>query len=366
MRITIARPTRGIALIIVLIVIVVLGILAGGFAYSMKVETTLARHASFSSELDWLGRAGVEVAKWALAQSSMGPNGQVDSLKQKWAGGPGETNDILAEVDLKNYHIGNGVVSIDIVDLDRKFNINVADEVILRQALTLVGVDAGSFTTIVSSILDWRDPNSDPGMSGAETRDYEQEDPPYICKDGPIDDISELLRIRGIKEEPGIYDGSGGSGAYQRSSRNRLRSAFEQRTYAVGLKDLFTPLSSGKLNINTASATVLQIIPFIDENVAQSIIQRRAGPDGMDGTEDDTPFRSPAEIAMGAMGGAAGGPGVPGNPAAMGQFSQMFTVRSLVFQATVTATIGSSTRKYVAILRRDNPKSISTLNLYWK
>ena len=72
------RPTqsrRGIALIIVLIVIVVLGILAGGFAYSMKVETTLARHASFSSELDWLGRAGVEVAKWVLSQSSMGPNG---------------------------------------------------------------------------------------------------------------------------------------------------------------------------------------------------------------------------------------------------------------------------------------------------
>ena len=49
----------GIALIIVLIVIVVLGILAGGFAYTMKVETTLARHASFSSELDWIGRATI-------------------------------------------------------------------------------------------------------------------------------------------------------------------------------------------------------------------------------------------------------------------------------------------------------------------
>ena len=39
----------GIALIVVLIVIVVLGILAGGFAYTMRVETTLARRASFSS-----------------------------------------------------------------------------------------------------------------------------------------------------------------------------------------------------------------------------------------------------------------------------------------------------------------------------
>src|SRR5262245_38448455 len=80
----------GIALIIVLVVIVVLAILAGGFAYSMKVETTLARHASFSSELDWMGRSGVEVARWVLAQESQGPQGQVDSLRCKWAGGPGD------------------------------------------------------------------------------------------------------------------------------------------------------------------------------------------------------------------------------------------------------------------------------------
>jgi hypothetical protein len=372
-RITLAPSTRGIALIIVLIVIVVLGILAGGFAYSMKVETTLARHASFSSELDWLGRAGVEVAKWVLSQSSMGPNGQVDSLKQKWAGGPGETNDILASIDLKNYQIYTpegtlrGTLSIDIIDLDRKFNINAAanDPLILQQALTLVGVDAGSFATIVGSIQDWCDRDEDPHMSGTETRDYEQENPPYRSKNGPIDDLSELLLIRGIKEDPGIYWGSGAGSVYSRPSRSRLGSAFEQRTYAVGLKDLFTPLSSGKLNINTASATVLQIIPIIDENIAQSIIQRRAGPDGQEGTEDDMPFRSAAEISFGGFGGA-GGPGVPGNPAAMGQFSQLFTVRSLVFEVHVTATAGSSKREYVAILRRDNPKNISTLNLYWK
>ena len=82
MRTTPSRTNSGIALIIVLIVVVVLGILAGGFAYTMKVETTLARHATFSTDLDWAGRAGVEVAKWILAQSTAGPNGQFDSLKQ--------------------------------------------------------------------------------------------------------------------------------------------------------------------------------------------------------------------------------------------------------------------------------------------
>src|SRR6266516_476589 len=79
--------------------------------------------------------------------------------------------DILAGIDLKNYPIyeadgtHKGTLAIDIKDLDRKFNINVADEVILRQALTLIGVDAGSISTIVGSVLDWRDLDSDPHMS---------------------------------------------------------------------------------------------------------------------------------------------------------------------------------------------------------
>jgi len=358
MRIRITRKVSGIALIIVLLVIVVLAILAGGFAYSMRVETTLARHASFSSELDWMGRSGVEVAKWVLGQSAQGPNAQFDSLKQKWAGGLGDTNDAMAEIDLKNYTLGKGTLSIDIKDLDRKFNINVADEVILRQALTLIGVDAGSFTTIVGSILDWRDPDSDPHMGGTESQVYEQQTPPYYAKDGPIDDMSELLLIRGIT--PAMYWGSSGGGLPQVFNRPQAgqKSKFEEPSYAVGLVDLFTPLSSRLININTASATVLQLMPEIDENIAQAIIQARAGPDGQDGTDDDMPFRNPAELAG----------RVPGfvNPAAIAQLTRFFSVRSLVFEAHITASIGSTKREYVAVLRRNSPKDIQTLNLYWK
>jgi general secretion pathway protein K len=344
-------------LIIVLVVIVVLGILAGGFAYSMKVEMTLARHASFSSELDWMGRSGVEVAKWVLSMSSQGPNAQFDSLKQKWAGGVGDTNDILAGLDLKNYQIGNGTVSIDIKDLDRKFNINRADEMILHQALTLIGADAGLMTTVTGSILDWRDPDSNPHMGGTESEVYEQQDPPYFAKNGPIDDLSELLLIRGVT--PAMYWGSSGGGlpaVFNRPQPGR-KSVFDEPTYAVGLVDLFTALSGpAGVNINTASATVLQLVPVIDENIAQAIIQRRAGPDGQDGTDDDTPFRSPQEISF--------LPGIP--PGALQQFAGLFSVKSLIYEVHVKASIGSSTREYVAIVRKLNPKDIQTLNLYWK
>ena len=58
----------GIALIMVLMVITVLGVIAFGFAKSMTVEVKLARNYSFDTEWEWLGRSGVEAARWVLAE----------------------------------------------------------------------------------------------------------------------------------------------------------------------------------------------------------------------------------------------------------------------------------------------------------
>src|SRR5262249_55724197 len=91
----------GIALIIVLISIFVLSIVAGGFAYSMKVETKLARNANSETELLWLGRSGVEYCKWILAQQLNIPTEPYDALNQVWAGGQGgigTSNSPLANV----------------------------------------------------------------------------------------------------------------------------------------------------------------------------------------------------------------------------------------------------------------------------
>ena len=69
MRTDAQQNRTGIALIIVMISITVLSILAGTFAYSMKVETKLAMNANSETELTWLGLSGVEFARYVLAQS---------------------------------------------------------------------------------------------------------------------------------------------------------------------------------------------------------------------------------------------------------------------------------------------------------
>ena len=358
MKIRFQSGERGIALMMVLIVIVVFASLAGLFAYSMKVETKLARNASFDSEFEWVGRSGIELARWVLANDGLGPYGQIDSKMSKWAGGPGDTNGPLAGLDLSHYEVGPGVIALKIVDQDSKFNINVADDVILRQALTMIGVDAAEIPTIADSILDWRDFDENRHPNGAESDEYKSKDPPYFAKDAAFDDLSELLLVNGVT--PAMYFGSGGGGNYRPQILNRQSaraSHFDEPSYPIGMVELFTPLSGRAVNINTCTATVLQVIPEIDGALAGAIIQARAGLDGTEGTEDDTPYRSPAEVARAV-------PGLP--PNVLGYFTRYFSVRSLVFEATVTATLAGQTRTYIAMLRRNSPRDVQVLNMYWK
>ena len=202
---------RGIALIIVMMVVVVLGVLAAGFAYSMKVETKLARNVSHEGQLEWLGRSGVELARYVLAQQKSIPGEQgFDALNQVWAGGPPSTNELLMGIHLLDNELGQGSFSVRITDLERKFNINLATPAILQRAVDLLQVDSVDAATIVDSIEDWKDPLDDPHVSGTESDYYLGLPEPYVAKNGPLDHLSELLLIRGIT--PSMYWGAASPG----------------------------------------------------------------------------------------------------------------------------------------------------------
>lgn len=358
MNITRQTASRGIALIVVMVAIFVLSVLVGAFAFSMKVETKLAMNANHEAELIWLGRSGVELARYVLGQQLAIPAEPYDSLNQKWAGGPGTmaaSNSPIANISLDNYRIGKGTVTLKITDLERRFNINQADEQILQQALTLVGVDAGEIPRISAAIFDWIDPDDVTHVNGAESDYYQTLDPAYYAKNKPIDDLSELLLIRGISLD--MYWGS--------ASTNHVPAAFqqldrwgrpiEQPIYAVGLSEVFTPLSSGKININTASATTLQTIPMVDANAAAEIIKLRSGPDGADATEDDTPFRNVGELINTGI-----------NRQAIPQISRYADVRSRTFDVQVAADIGGYSRVFYAVLGRNSNRDIQILSFHWK
>ncbi len=208
-----ALPSRfrgGFALIIVMLAIFVLATMAAMLAFSMKVETKLASTANNDQDMIWMARSGVELARWTLVQEASIPSEPYDSLNQIWAGGAGtagESNSPVNGVPLTDYPIGNGSVSIKIIDLERYANINTATTPLLQQALTVMGVDADDMSVISDSIQDWVQPGDSPRIAGAKNDYYQSLDPPYNCKEAPIDDMSELLLVHGISEHPEIYWG---------------------------------------------------------------------------------------------------------------------------------------------------------------
>jgi general secretion pathway protein K len=301
----------------------------------------------------------VEYCRWVLAQSC--PNEPYDALNQTWAGGPGglcSTNPDAPVIE-KTLQLGDGSFTWKMIDLERKVNINVAGPDVIQQALTLIGVDASEFDVISGSIADWIDPDEATHVNGAESDYYQGLDPPYFSKNAPMDDLSELLLVKGVT--PDIFWGGVATNhpmaAFQSKFAGSPNSRFsDQVVYPVGLADLFTPLSSGRININTASMDVLQLIPYVDETIATEIIRQRAGPDGVDGTDDDMPFMNVGEGLRAA--------GFDNQTA--GQIARYCDVRSRTFEVTIDAQVAGYHRQFIAILGRADPRNVQVLSFYWK
>lgn len=350
---------NGFALIIVMLAIFVLASMAAYLAFAMKVETKLAITANDNQKMIWLARSAVEEARWGLAQEKMVPAQPYTALNQWWAtgvAGPLETNSVLVGVP-QSIKLGGGSATYKITDLERYANINVAAAPLLQQALTVMGVDAGEVSVVSDSIQDWVQSGDMPRVAGAKNDYYQSLNPPYNCKEAPIDDMSELLLVRGIADDPAIY--YGGSAPNMPASRFQHQLGFagsregQPPQYPFGLKDVFTPFSTGQINLNTADADTLQIIPGMDTNSAAAIMQYRAGPSGDEAGADATPFQNAGQVSAAGI-----------SPVAAAAISRYCTTSSSTFKVTVTATIGQETRTFYAILFQAG-RNIEVVDFYW-
>ena len=173
-----------------------------------------------------------------------------------------------------------------------------------------------------------------------------------------MDDLSELLLVKGIWDHPEIYWGGAATNHPGASFQHHLgfgNAPGEAPNYPFGLMDLFTPFSSGRININTADRNVLQLLPGVDANAADSIIKFRSGPDGMDGTADDTPFQNVGQLQAAGV-----------NPAVAARIGNLCDVRSTAFKVTVTAQIGNYKRDFNAIIfRSPGGRTVEVVSFYW-
>jgi general secretion pathway protein K len=267
---------------------------------------------------------------------------------QYWNHGPGdgpETNGALAGESLDNFQIGEGMVSLTMDEEESKININTAPAPLLQQVLTTQGADANDISVVSDSILDWIDPDDSTRPAGAESDYYLGLPHPYNAKNAPIDNLDELQLVKGVTRD--MYNGTSSSDANTPFPEHQLgfgHAPGQAPIYAFGLKDVFTPYSSGKINVLTADDTVLQLIPGVDTAAAQAIETAR---------DSDPPIRS----VQGLMAAA----GV--NPQLVGQMMNYVDIRGYTYEVHATVTIGQLTHEYTAVVFR-NGQTVTVYSFY--
>ena len=243
------KSEKGVALILTLLIAAILVTLVVETNYSTQVDVRIAGNVRNDLQASYLAKSGVNIAVSYLKYD--GQNTDTDNLDEDWA---------------KSYPpipVGDGFVNVMIEDENAKININEVVKLGKEQekivgALSILFESADVDIGILDSIIDWIDPDHDLRPDGAEGPHYGSLEPPYKCKNGPLDTLSELLMIKGVTDE-----------VYGKISKH------------------LTIYSDGKININTASTDVLVCLDDeIDDGIAEGII----------GFREEKPFDTKDEL----------------------------------------------------------------------
>ena len=244
-----AGDERGFALVAVLLVLTVLGIIGAEFAFSMRLEASAVRAYKDSVVGIHLAEAAVEQAIREVAgdYTNVGACGDTDPVRFFKA-----DRTVLAALPRKDVPLGGGQFEYEITDEESRLNVNVAQPDRLARLLQSLGVPQNERDDILASIQDWRDPNEEHRLSGAESDDYYLKLPTaYRSRNANLDSVQELLQVKGVTEA--IFHGKGDQ---------------------PGLVDHVTVKTPGPVNINTARVHVLRSTGLSDAEINQ-IVQTR-------------------------------------------------------------------------------------------
>lgn len=244
---------RGFALLAVMLVLALLGVVVTEFAYSMRLEATMAR--SFTESV-----IGLHLAEAALEQA----------IREILTGAPlvalpreeplltffRSPTQPLPRLPRSEVRLGPGQFAYRITDEEARLNLNTAPPDRVDRLLASLGLDKQARDTINDSLQDWKDPNEEHRLNGAESEDtYLKHPVPYRARNGPLEDVAELLQIKGVTRA--LYFGSADE---------------------PGLVELVTVNGTGQVNINTAPEPVLKALGLSEADVSEIVQSRSIAP----------------------------------------------------------------------------------------
>jgi len=258
------RRERGVALLLVLWIFVVLGVLAADFARYIRDDAMAGVNFAEETRAYYIALAGMnrtiydaDRAHERAAPGAVTPPPAVDDEDA-------EDEPLTADGQWHDGEFAGGHYTVRMTDEASLISLNKADDALLTRVVTnlmrggnaTTGMDrrkSNEVSTVVDSILDWRDADNLRRTHGAESEFYLKRRPPYRAKNGFFDSPEELLLVRGVT--PALFYGHDG---------------------LPGFRDVFSVYSrSPNIHIRTAPPAVLQALLGIDADAATDLVAQR-------------------------------------------------------------------------------------------
>jgi general secretion pathway protein K len=252
---------RGFALIAVLLVLAFVAVIGAEFAYSMRLEATAARVYKETLIGTHLAEAGLEQAIRELAAEfafvGLGDDKDADADTECPIVFYSRERLAIKRLPHRNVPLGPGQFTYCITDEEARINLNTSPPDRINRLLEQLGLEREARDVVVDSLQDWRDPNEEHRVNGAESEDtYLKLPVPYRSKNANLDSLSELVQIKGVTRK--LLEGGDGK---------------------PGLSGVATVLKNqAQININTALREVLRALNISDAELTEIEQQRRLGP----------------------------------------------------------------------------------------
>lgn len=361
------KQQQGVALLITITVLFVIFVLVSEVNRRTRISLIRADNIKSRESLTQLAGSGVHIGI-AILMADMRAS-ESDSAQESWADQE-YISDVLSEIGVPDETLSirmvdeMGKIQINaLVSYPKGREFNTKQKLLWDNFLSLLNppddsVDnLGLNTDIVNCVKDWLDFGDDDattGINGVENDYYQSLDSPYSCGNGPLNELGELVLIKGFTHEMVNRVEMG----YRLADLMTVYGMVEPEnqsgsTGTTENKRNFT--FPGKININTADLPVIMALMPADRSMLENSTAAQAIYDYREERTED-----------GFVNELAGDwyktcPGCEDS----GIMSDLLTTTSRFFRIESTAVAGKIQVMVSAVIRRDDEKGKYTV-LSWK
>ena len=285
-----SKADRGVALMLALWALFLLSAMVISWALDINSRVTVSGHANRVLDAEALASSGIEIAMHPAVKpgsplliGAMG-KGKVYEAHITGEGGRLNLNWLVAGEDPGRLEI-------------------------LRQYLSVKGVDLNERDMMIDSLLDWVEPDA-----GLHHLNAPPESDNYHPAHALLTRIDELKNVAG----------------------------WENFTSTPGWDDELTLNSNGPIDLAWAPRDVLLAMPGFTPELVARFLQLRAGPDGIEGTADDAQFTSvqDVQVALGL------------NEEQFKQLNGLISFKDPVYRVVSVGKAGDATHTIQMVFRR--------------